>query len=221
MTPERPPSGALLAQPSSVASLPPPYRRAVRPPLLSSSSDLAFELYRQNTLMVLLASCIRRTADRIPAELGLSRQAIRRAVEIHGDYVLGFHYAQEELVNAVLQPKTDPRIFDGLLECQAEHPRARLFQKRVSELSIPDDEPDRLVSPARASELAHLFRAEADRIERHLGREEELLHVHLSEWLSKDEQLRLLRKMRSQAVPSIPAEILVLEWASEIGPSAD
>lgn len=188
-----------------------------RPERTHAEGDLAFELYRQHTLLVIMATCLRRTSESLTDPLGIDLKRIRRALDVHRDYLVQVHYPDEDLVNEALESKTDPRVFDALVECKAEHPRAQAFQQRVASLLRPTE-----ISTTRtAEEVAQAFRSEADRIEMHLSREEEMIGSHLAEWVPLAQQNRLLTKIRKFDAPRIAAEVGILVWASELGPSAD
>lgn len=183
----------------------------------AADGDLGFELYRQHTLLVILGTCLRRSSEGTPDHRGPDLRLVERALEVHRDYVVRVHYPDVELVNGALEAKADPRVAAALVECKAEHARAQGFQRRTNELlrtaGTATDETDRA--------LAKALRDEADRMEQHLTREEEMLNGRLNDALTPAQQTRLLNQIRRFDAPRIAAEIAVLVWASELGPSAD
>lgn len=215
---------AFIERPEATIAVPVERAQAPRPRIVparvkrtTADGDLGFELYRQNTLLVILATCLRRTSEDIIDPLGLDLHRVDRALEVHRDYVVHVHYPDVDLVNEALESQEDPRAFEGLVECKAEHARAQLFQSKVADLLRPST----LSTVATAAALSRALREEADRLEMHLGREEELLQSRLSEWLPRSRQARLLQQIRKFDAPRIAAEIAILVWASELGPSAD
>ena len=182
-----------------------------------ADADLGFELYRQHTLLTILSESLRHTAAEVLAQRDVVAAGLPRALEVHRGYLINIHYPDEERVLEALEPSSDPLVFDGLVECRAEHPQAAIFQREVARLwrsGIPG-------AAGTLADIAKALRQEADRIEVHLAREEELLTSHLNRWLSRTDQARLLGLFREFDNARISAEIAVLVWASEIAPSVD
>ncbi len=148
----------------------------------AADGDLGFELYRQHTLLVILGTCLRRSSEGTADHRGPDLRLVERALEVHRDYVVRVHYPDVELVNGALEAKADPRVAAALAECKAEHGRADDFQRKMNELlrtagtASATDETDRA--------LAKALRDEADRLERHLTREEEMLNGRLNDALT-------------------------------------
>lgn len=182
-----------------------------------SDAALGFELYRQHTLLVVLAAGLRHTAARVLETHDVAEAEVARALEIHREYLINVHYPDEERVMEALEPSKDAAAFDALVECKAEHPRASAFQQAVASLM---DAAHR-GSPTAAEEVARRLRQEAERIERHLTREEENLTSRLGQWLPSSVQQQLLQQIREFDNRRITAEDTLLVWAAEIAPSVD
>jgi len=77
-----------------------------------------------------------------------------------------------------------------------------------------------MIAPSAIHPLAELFRREAERIEAHDAREDEL-YRQLDQILPDDLRRKLLRSIRRFDEERVVAEISLISWAAQVHPSAD
>jgi hemerythrin-like domain-containing protein len=195
----------------------PPTKPGGRVRRTSADAGLGYELYRQHTLLVMLAACLRHTAEEVQFGRDRAQTELRRGLQVHRDFLVKVHYPDEDRVIEVLEPVKDPEVFDAIVECKAEHPRASVFEREASLLG----ENLQKGNPSAKQDLVRALRQEADRIENHLAREEEMLTSRLGRWIPEPEQAKLLTQIRAYDNQRVSAEIDLLAWAAEIGPSTD
>ena len=184
---------------------------ARRPP----TTDLWLELYRRQTLLLIMAARLRESAGNLAQKGSPEVARVRRAVDIHRRFLREVQLVDEERVAKALAGISDARA--PLERCAQEHPKAERFERTVEPLLAHPISPG---SPG-ARRLADLFRAEADRIEEHVAWEEEKVHAHLERWLTPPVRDSLLEQIRRFEAPRVDAEIALIAWASRLHPSSD
>jgi hypothetical protein len=178
--------------------------------------DLALELYREHTLLFVLAARLRETADRLERAPLRSPERLRTGLEVHRRFVLQVHLPNDELVGAALTRSRDAHVRGLLVECAAAHAGSVAFPEDV-EVALA--EPGHLAAPR--PDLAALYRAEADRLETHHERESEFLYPRLDAVLSSSTRQQLLQEVLRIDLGRIGAEIALLSWAASLHPTSD
>ena len=187
-------------------------RGAAAPPL----NDLSLELMRQHTLVSVMTARMRETAEGLARGSTPDPRRIERALAVYRAFHLEVHHADEALLARSLARVRAPEVKALLADCAREHPLAEEFERNVR-AALRGDLAAR--GPA-ALRLAQLFREEADRVEAHHEREDEVYRT-LDRYLSAAVRRRLLAQIRRFDGPRIAAEIALIAWASQIHPSAD
>ncbi len=182
------------------------------PPL----NDLSLELMRQHTLVSVMTARMRETAEGLARGSTPDPRRIERALAVYRAFHLEVHHADEALLARSLAKVAAPEVRTLLSECAREHPLAEGFEASVRSALKGELAPR---GPA-ALRIARLFREEADRVEQHHEREDEVYRT-LDRYLSAAVRRRLLGQIRRFDGPRIAAEIALIAWASQIHPSAD
>jgi hypothetical protein len=178
-------------------------------------NDLGFELYRQHTLLLIMAARMRETAAALERGTSIEPDRLRRLVDVHRAWMREVRDADVERVGRALARV--PAARTALERCKAEHHRTGEFEEVARGLisaGVPAE-------GTGAKRLAALVREEAQRMELHSAWEQENLHSQLDRWLPKAVQSRLLRELRTFDTQRIGAEIDLISWASQIHPSSD
>jgi hemerythrin-like domain-containing protein len=183
----------------------------------SFRSDLALELYRQHTVLNMMASRMRQTADILGTTQRVDAARIQRALDVHRSYLIEVHHTNEDKVARALEKIPDPDIRQALEICLREHPKADAFQSAAAAATEAGSRsPD-----SSARRLAELFRQEADRIDEHHQKEEQLLYLKLDRVLSETAQAAVLRSILEFNSQHANAETALTSWASQLTPSSD
>lgn len=178
------------------------------------SSDLALELYRQQTLLQILTARMRETAAALERRGSFDPARLRRALDAHKRYLLEVHEVDEQrLARAIARGRA--AAVAPLLATLREGPVRALEFERAVEARLEDP------SPSGARDLARRFAAEAERIDLHQVWEAERIHAHIDRWLARPTQRRLLAEIRRFNAARVDAEIALISWASQLHPSAD
>ncbi|MCI4345372.1 MAG: hypothetical protein L3K07_01245 [Thermoplasmata archaeon] len=187
------------------------------PPRDNSRTDLVLELQRQHTLLQVLAGRLRETAEGLERAPSIPAGRLRQALDAHRRFLVELHQANEEEILAHLRETKIRGARAAAALCEREHPAALAFQQSAAELA-PDE-----VAPRsdRGRALAKLFRAEAERIERHHVSEEENLYAHLRDWLPSPLFARLGAKVLRRDAASVAAESALVSWSAQLHPAAD
>lgn len=180
-----------------------------------SSNDLGFELYREATLLLILAARLAETADALDRGAPVDPARLRRALDVHHRFLIDVRRADLARLERALATVSSARAALARWAEERAHPFA--FERAVA---------DRWAGglsgrgPAGAA-LARLFREEARRLEAEAEWEEENLPAHLDRWLPRTTQGRLLREIRAFDTARVAAEIDLISWASQVHPSSD
>ena len=177
----------------------------------SRPNDLELELYRQRSLLSILAARLRESASSLERARAIDPDRMRRAIDVHRRFLVEVHHANETAIANALSGVRAARPV--VAQCLREHARATGFET--------DALPLLSAGPSAVPQLVRLVRGEADRIERQQAWEEEHLHARLGAWLAPAEARRLLAWMRRFDAARIDAEIALISWASQLHPSAD
>jgi hypothetical protein len=183
---------------------------------VSFRSDLGLELYRQHTLLSIMAARMRESADGVVRRKRIDPTRLRRALDVHQGYLLDVHQENERRVLEALEGSTDPKVIKSIEECRVEHEKSRRFQVEARRFLSEGAEED-----ASVSRLAKLLRSEASHIEDHHAHEEQQLYRNLDRLLAANVLDSLLREIRQFDNRRINAEIALSSWASELSPSSD
>lgn len=197
------------AVPASMRSHPPRGR--------PRSNDLRLELFRQQTLLQVMAARMRETAAGLDGGFSVGPERLARAADVHARFLLEVHRTDDARILAALAevPRAPTR---SLARQVAEDlQRAEEFQQVLARAIAKGAAP----TGGEARRLANLFRDEADRIDRHQAREVEGLDDRLDAWLSPDRRRQLLAEMRAFDSARVDAEVALVSWAAQIHPSSD
>jgi hemerythrin-like domain-containing protein len=178
-------------------------------------ASVGLELFREHTLLGMMTVRMRETASALDRGVAVDPERLGRLLEVHRRYLIQVHQANEARLDTALARRREPEVRRVLEECAREHPRAEEFQLDLSA---------RLARGSRTPEarrgIAAAIRSEADRLEAHHDREEELYRT-VDEFLTPHRAVALLAELRRFDAEHVNAEIALLGWASEIHPSAD
>jgi hemerythrin-like domain-containing protein len=180
-------------------------------------SDLALELYREHTLLSVLAARMRETADGIERTRRFDASRMKRGLDVHRRFVLEVHLPNDERVQEYLRRVRDPAVRRTLDECRAQHEKSREFPARAEALA-------REVAPGggeAARRLSELYREEADRLEKHHAQESEVLYANLDRRLAPVLRRRLLGQILKVDASRIGGEVALIAWASQLHPAAE
>lgn len=179
-------------------------------------NDLSLELMRQHTLLSVMTARMRETAEGLLRRSAPDPRRMERALEAYRRFHREVHHADEALLAKSLARSKAPEVRALLAECARAHPQAEAFERSVRAAMSHDAGS----GAAAAHRLSELFRAEADRVEQHHEREDDVYRA-LDRYLSAATRKRLLASIRRFDGPRIAAEIGLISWASQIHPSAD
>ncbi len=186
-------------------------------PETSFRTESGLELYRQHTLLSVMAARMRESADALDRGTRLDPLHVQRALDAHRRFLIEVHHEDERRLASALAGASDLSVRHALLECAAEHPKEAEFQRHASRLLQEGSVHDRKT----ARRLSRLFREEAGRIEAHHTHEEEAIDRHLEQILPAATLAKLLRAVRAFDNERITAEIALSSWASQLHPSSD
>ncbi len=186
-------------------------------PETSFRTELGLELYRQHTLLSVMAARMRESADALDRGSKLEPTRLQRGLDAHRRFLIEVHHEDERHLASALAGVSDPAVRRALAECAEEHPTEAEFQRNASQLLGEGSLHDRKT----ARRLSRLFREEAGRIEAHHAREEEAIYRHLEQILPAATLAKLLRAVRAFDNERITAEIALSSWASQLHPSSD
>lgn len=181
------------------------------------SNDLGLELYRQQTLLQVMASRLRETAGGLDGGFPVTPDRLARALDVHERFLLGVHHVDDERVLTALEGRADVPVDTLRRQNREDAERAQEFEETLRRAVRKGSRP----TGAEARRLANLLRDEADRIDRHQAREVEGLDDRLEEWLPADRRAELLREIRAFDASRVDAEVALVSWASQIHPSSD
>ncbi len=171
---------------------------------------------RQHTLISVMTARMRETAESLARGSTPDPRRLARALGVYRRFHREVHHADEARLARSLARTKAPEVRALLAECAREHPSAEAFEKDVRAAAKGDLAPR---GPA-ALRLSELFRREADRVEQHHEREDDV-YRSLARYLSPAVRRRLLGEIRRFDGPRIAAEIDLIAWASQVHPSAD
>lgn len=181
------------------------------------SNDLGLELYRQRTLLQIMAARLRETSGGVERGASIDLARIRRALDVHHRFLIEVHHADAERVARAVAKQEVAAAGGVLAELEKGRTRAAEFENSASTLVAQGV----AGHSENAHRLAQLVHSEADRIDQFQGWEAERLHAHLDDWLPKPIQSRLLGQIRKFDAARVDAEIALISWASQLHPSAD
>jgi len=180
-------------------------------------NDLALELFRQRTLLQILAGRMRETAANLERVGSFDPARLRRALDAHRRFLREVHLTDGKQLLAAVPARHSEATWDfrlALGDCEAQ---AAEFERKAEALVAREG----LDGTGEARRLSKLFEAEADRVERFLNWEGDQLHARIVGWLPRSAQSRLLGRLRRFDAARIDAEIALISWASQLHPSAD
>lgn len=176
-------------------------------------NDLALEMMRQHTLLMVMTARMRETSDRLEHGAPVVRDRLERGLGVHRRFLIDLHQANEAALAKALAKVADAEVKARLRDCALEHPKAAAFEEKARELVARD-------GPEASRALGALFRAEADRLDEHHGREDEM-YRGLDRFLPAAARARLLAAFRKFEAGHIAAEIDLIAWSAQIHPSSD
>ncbi|MCI4368268.1 MAG: hypothetical protein L3K09_01715 [Thermoplasmata archaeon] len=179
-------------------------------------NDLALELMREHTLLNVMAARMRESADGLERGNPVNRVRLERGLEVHRRYLIEVHHEHERLVDEALAASRDPTARARADDCALEHPKAAAYQGAVRALLAKT----RGSAAPDGVALGRLIRQEADRLEEHHGKEDDV-YRRLDRLLAPAERARLLGAIRTFDASHVSAEIALIAWAAQIHPSAD
>jgi hypothetical protein len=181
-----------------------------------SKDDLILELYRQHTLLYVMAARLREAAEVLQRSKRPDPKRLERLLDVHHRYLVETHLVNDRMVQEVLM-KLGRKELDPFLErCAKEQVKAEDFERQMRLLMTggkPAEGPE-------AVRMADLVRKEADRIEDDHGREDDVYRT-LDTLLNSATRKDLLTRIRQVDSQQIAAEIALIAWSSQIHASAD
>lgn len=181
-----------------------------------SEDDLILELYRQHTLLYVMAARLRESADVLQRSKRPDPKRIERALDLHRRFLIDVHQVNDRMVQDALRDLGRKELTSFLDRCAKEDLKPEEFQEQVRRLMSDG------MAPGAPSTLkmAELIRKEADRIEEDHGGEDEV-YRKLDTLLHPSVRHDLVQHIRQIDVQRIGAEIALIAWASQIHASAD
>ncbi|MFZ3355476.1 MAG: hypothetical protein WA549_01800 [Thermoplasmata archaeon] len=181
-----------------------------------SKDDLILEMYRQHTLLYVMAARLREAAEVLQRSKRTDPKRIERMLDVHHRYLIETHLVNDRMVQDALA-KLGRKELDPFLErCVKEQRKPEEFERQIRQLMMEGKSP----AGPDALKMADLVRKEADRIEEDHGREDELYRT-LDTLLNPAVRKDLLQRIRQVDTQRIGAEIALISWSSQIHASAD
>jgi hypothetical protein len=181
-----------------------------------SKDDLILELYRQHTLLYVMAARMRESAEVLQRSKRTDPKRIERLLDVHRRYLIEIHQVNDRLVQDALAKLGRKDLQPFLDRSTQERLLSEKFQQQVREWlekGMPTASP-------QASKMADSIRKEADRIEEDHGREDEV-YLTLDPLLPPSQRQELLQRIRQVDSQRIGAEIALIAWSSQIHASSD
>ncbi|MFZ0891927.1 MAG: hypothetical protein WAN77_05950, partial [Thermoplasmata archaeon] len=181
-----------------------------------SKDDLILEMYRQHTLLYVMAARLRESAEVLQRSKRMDLKRIERLLDVHHRYLIETHLVNDRMVQDALAQLGRVELEAFLERCSKEQRKPEEFERQIRQLmkeGKPPAGPDAL-------KMADLVRKEADRIEEDHGREDEVYRT-LDTVLTPAARKDLLQRIRQVDAPRIGAEIALISWGSQIHASAD
>lgn len=181
------------------------------------SNDLALELFRQRTLLQILAGRMRETGAGLERVGSFEPARLRRALDAHRRFLREVHVADGKLLLETVPPRHAEAAWDLRRVLGDSEVQAAEFERRAEALVAREG----LDGTGEARRLSKMFYAEADRVEQFLNWEADHLHARVVGWIPRSAQTRVLGRLRRFDAARIDAEIALISWASQLHPSAD
>jgi hypothetical protein len=190
--------------------------QALRAPEGFSKDDLILEMYRQHTLLYVMAARLRESAEVLQRSKRTDPKRIERLLDVHRRYLIETHLVNDRIVQEALAKLGRKELEPFLVRCEKEMRKPEEFERQIRQLMKEGKPP----AGADALKMAELVRKEADRIEEDHGREDEVYRT-LDTLLAPAARKDLLQRIRQVDAPRIGAEIALISWSSQIHASAD
>jgi hypothetical protein len=181
-----------------------------------SKDDLILELYRQHTLLYVMAARLRESADVLQRSKRPDPKRIDRLLDVHRRYLIDIHQVNDQMVQDALAKLGRKELAAFLERSGKERKKSEEFQQQMRLLmkqGMPPGDPSTL-------RMVDLIRKEADRVEEDHSREDEIYRT-LDALLGAPERKDLLQRIRQVDSERIGAEIALIAWSSQIHASSD